>query len=67
MGNKKNKRKKLLPSQSIETTNKKIKKQIILTLEVRICQMKIEKGKKNIWKIVTIKDFSNHILNRIEQ
>lgn len=48
MGNKKNKRKKLLPSQSIETTNKKIKKQIILTLEVRICQMKIEKGKKNI-------------------
>ena len=67
MGNKKNKRKKLLPSQSIETTNKKIKKQIILTLEVRICQMKIEKGKKNIWKIVTIKDFSNHLLNRIEQ
>ena len=67
MGNKKNKRKKLLPSQSIETTNKKIKKKIILTLEVRICQMKIEKGKKNIWKIVTIKDFSNHLLNRIEQ
>ena len=67
MGNKKNKRKKLLPSQSIETTNKKIKKQIILTLEVGICQMKIEKGKKNIWKIVTIKDFSNHLLNRIEQ
>ena len=48
MGNKKNKRKKLLPIQSIETTNKKIKKQIILTLEVGICQMKIEKGKKNI-------------------
>ena len=67
MGNKKNKRKKLLSSQSIETTNKKIKKQIILTLEVRICQMKIEKGKKNIWKIVTIKDFSNHLLNCIEQ
>ena len=35
---------------------KTLKKEIILTIEIKICQMKIEKEKKSIWEIVTIKE-----------
>ena len=31
---------------------RKLQKEIMRTLEIKICQMQIEKEKKNIWKII---------------
>ena len=35
---------------------KNLKKEIMLTLEIKMCQTQIEKEKKNIWKTITIKE-----------
>ena len=39
----------------------------MLTLEIKLCQMKIEKEKKNIWEIITIKKKLNRLNNHVEE
>ena len=40
----------------------------MLTIEINICQKKIEKEKKYIWKIITVKEKKlNHLINTIEE
>ena len=36
--------------------NEKVKKAIILTIKIKICNMFIEKKEKNIWKNIIIKE-----------
>ena len=41
----------------------KIKKEIMLTLEIKTCQTQIEQAKKNMWKIIIMKEKSVESFN----